>query len=122
MYYDTSYRYRGDAELISRILKNRLNIQVLCQPLSAFLDDGNNLALSKGAVEEKQRMRQRHARSAFLLKPMTATLTRRKLLAAFQTDSKPFDYTWIHPDGSPEKIFVTKPSLKWPARIIRDRD
>ncbi len=122
MYFDDSYRYRGDAELFSRVLKNRLNIHVIHKPLSVFVDDGKNLALSKGAVEEKLRMRQRPAQSAFVLKPMTAALIRLRLLKAFQSVSKPFEYTWIHPNGSSERIYVTRPRLKWPRRTIRAVD
>ncbi len=122
MYFDDSYRFRGDAELFTRVLKNRLNIHVIPKPLSVFVDDGNNLALSKGAVEEKLRMRQRPALAAFVLKPMTAALIRLKLLKAFQSVSKPFEYTWIQPDGSSERIYVTRPRLKWPRRTIREVD
>lgn len=121
-YYDTNYRYRGDAELIFRILHNKLNIGIIPQPLSLFVDDGNNLALSNEAAQEQKQMQKQYAVSGPCLKPLLTLQNKVKLLKAFQSINRPFDYYWITPKGSSEIIHVSKPTLKWPPRTVRSSD
>ncbi len=118
-YYDPACRYRGDAELVSRMLRHSFRFHFVPHPLSVFVDDGNNLALSPEAAAEKEQMQRISGFPAAAIESLLSARIKLKLWKAFQHMKHPFDYRWIQPDGTGKLVQVTRPSLKWPARSIR---
>ena len=117
VYFDTSFKTAGDADLVLRMLKADLTMATTRRYLAVFMDSGDNLALSTGAKAEQQRLREMApgwAKRGYRLVEMHHRL--RKLVHGAYT-LRPFRYPFIRVDGEVEYHDVPNPSGRWLSRL-----
>jgi len=115
LYFDSSYRVLGDAELICRALKQGVKMAILPEYTSAFTITGKNLSNDERAIPERIRMAEQAPRLLRMLKPAVKMLHRVKRTLGGVYSQTPLDYEVYTPE-SPERrqhFHAEKPDFRW---------
>jgi hypothetical protein len=117
--FDTSYRAASDAEWFVRVLQSGKKVQPLRRTTSTFMESGENLGLSSGAKEERERLDAsaplyfRGLRFAWVL------LHRLRRLWSGAHRSEDVTYEIYLPKSDKRKAFYAKRlRTTWPGRIL----
>jgi len=115
LYFDTSYKVLGDADLICRALKQGVKMAILPEYTSAFTITGSNLSNDQRAVPERVRMAMQAPWPVRkLVKPLKIWHRITRMLGGVYTQSA-LDYRIYTPENpSSRKAFhVEKPNFRW---------
>jgi glycosyltransferase involved in cell wall biosynthesis len=116
---DTRWKSVGDADLIVRLLRARVNMQVLREYLSVFVDTGENMSLGAAALKEMDAFAREAPGWAQALRRFWVVLHRVRRMAHGLYAPKPFA-TAIYTPQSPEKrlrLEVPKATFHWKGRV-----
>jgi len=116
---DPRWRVAGDADLIIRMLRAGVRVDVLRRYASVFLDNGGNLGLSPRAVEERDALAGEAPRWMQALRPWWVAQHRLRRLGHGLYGPRPFGYD-IYTEASPQKrvhFDVPRPTFYWQSRM-----
>jgi glycosyltransferase involved in cell wall biosynthesis len=116
---DTRWKSVGDADLIVRLLRARVNMQVLRAYLSVFVDTGENLSLRPIALREMAALAGEASRWAQALRRFWVVLHRVRRMLCGLYRPKPFS-TDIYTQASPQRrvhLDVPHPTFHWRGRV-----
>lgn len=118
--FDTRYRILADAVWVLQLLKRSLNIVLVKEYTSVFVDSGNNLALSTSGEVESDRWKRAfapwHVRK---LMPLIILHHRLRKLFLGHYFHKPVDYAIYIPEAGEERVrfHEHRPSGIWRTRL-----
>jgi len=117
--FDTSYRVASDAEWFVRVLQSGKKVQPLCRTTSTFTESGENLGLSSGAKEERERLDASAPLYFRVLRPVWVFLHRVRRIWSGAHRSEDVSYGIYLPKESGRKAFTAKGlRTTWPGRIF----
>ena len=116
---DTRWKSVGDADLIVRLLRARVNMRVLRDYLSVFVDTGENMSLRPVALDEMDRQAREAPRWAQALRRYWVVLHRVRRMVSGLYQLKPFSAD-IYTLASPARrvhLDVPDPTFHWKGRV-----
>ncbi len=116
---DTRWRSVGDADLIVRLLRKKVEMRVLREYLSVFVDTNANLSQGPLALREMAAIASEAPRWAQALRRFWVVLHRVRRMAYGLYSPKPFAAEFYTPD-SPQKrvrLEITQPTFHWKGRV-----
>ena len=117
--FDTSYRVASDAEWFVRVLQSGKKVQPLCRTTSTFMESGENLGLSSGAKEERERLDASAPLYFRVLRPVWVFLHRVRRIWSGAHRSEDVAYGIYLPKQSGRKAFTAKRlRTTWPGRMF----
>jgi glycosyltransferase involved in cell wall biosynthesis len=118
-WFDPTWRAAGDADWMLTLLRKDAHMRVMRSYTSCFTDHGQNLALSKTAESEMQRLKHLAPGWAVKLKWVWRTFHRLRRLANGLYAPKPFAYDIYTVDspGMRQRVDVQSPTFLWKSRL-----
>jgi glycosyltransferase involved in cell wall biosynthesis len=116
---DTRWKSVGDADLIVRLLRARVEMRVLRQYLSVFVDTGENMSLGPVALREMDALAREAPAWAQAFRRYWVLLHRARRMAFGLYAPKPFA-TEIYTSESPRqrlRLDVPHPTFHWKGRV-----
>lgn len=116
---DTRWKSVGDADLIVRLLRARVNMRVLRSYLSVFVDTGENLSLRPVGLREMAELAHEAPRWAQVLRRAWVVLHRLRRMFNGLYQPKPFSAD-IYTQASPQHrthLDVPNPTFHWKGRV-----
>jgi hypothetical protein len=116
---DTRWKSVGDADLIVRLLRKRVEMRVLRNYLSVFVDTGQNMSLGSVALKEMDALAREAPAWAQALRRFWVVLHRVRRMAFGLYRVKPFAAEFYTP-ASPQKrvrLDITNPTFHWKGRV-----
>jgi glycosyltransferase involved in cell wall biosynthesis len=116
---DPRWQSVGDADLLVRLLRARVRIDVLRAYLAVFVDTGENLSLRPLALREMAQLAAEAPRWAQALRRFWVILHRVRRMLAGLYRLQPFSYEIYTPDSSRQRVkfSVTRPTFHWKGRV-----
>jgi hypothetical protein len=112
----------GDGDLIIRMLRAGVRMDVLRRYTSAFVDNGENLSLQSAGGEERKALRKEAPRWVQALHPAWVLLHRLRRFWSGIYSVRPFAYD-IYTQSSPQQrvhFEVSEPTFYWTARMKQE--
>ncbi len=117
-YFDESFKTAGDADLVCRMLKEKIKMSTVRRYFSVFVDSGDNLALSDLARAERERMASYAPPWAQKNKIIISFTHRLRKLFSASYVLKAFTYRFILEEGRGDKLVqVSSPTGQWKNRM-----
>lgn len=115
LYFDTSYRAVGDAELICRALRQKIKMLIFPEYTTAFTITGNNLSNNARAASERDRMAAQAPWIARKLRPAIKAAHRLHRLLGGVYSQGPIDYAIYTTDSGNQRrhFHEEKPDYHW---------
>jgi glycosyltransferase involved in cell wall biosynthesis len=116
---DTRWRSVGDADLLVRLLRKKVEMRVLRDYLSVFVDTGENLSQGPIGLEEMERLAREAPHWAQALRRYWVILHRVRRMAFGLYRVKPFTAD-IYTQESPRQrvhLDITNPTFHWKGRV-----
>jgi glycosyltransferase involved in cell wall biosynthesis len=116
---DTCWKSVGDADLIVRLLRKRVEMRVLRDYLSVFVDTGENMSLGSVALKEMDALAREAPGWAQALRRFWVVLHRVRRMAFGLYRVKPFAAEIYTPE-SPQKrvrLDIANPTFHWKGRV-----
>lgn len=115
LWFDTTYRFAGDAEWMLRVLERRLPLAVMRRYLSVFTQTGANSTLSPRARDEARRVFLSAPAWARWFWPVVMVQHRLRRLANGLYSPKPFSYSLFTKASEGKRLeqVVTQPTFRW---------
>ena len=116
---DTRWKSVGDADLIVRLLRKRVEMRVLREYLGVFVDTGENLSLSSKALAEMDALAREAPDWAQALRRYWVVLHRVRRMARGLYSPKPFAAEFYTPESPRQRVRldVAKPTFHWKGRV-----
>lgn len=111
--YDATYKASGDADFVEKLIGHNFRFLTTRTYFSVFEDNGENLALSLLAKEDKQRRRARLSFFEQKLVVLTRIQFRVRKLFAGGYRAPPFSYSYIGENLERETKNVQHPKMTW---------
>jgi len=119
LYFDPSWRNIGDAEWVLRVIASHVNMSVLPEYLSVFVDTGSNLNMQPSAKDESLRLKRCTPRWPHIFAFLWSAHHRLRRAFKGLYRPKPFSFS-LYTLGNPDKRIVKnvdKPIFLWKERI-----
>jgi len=116
---DTRWKSVGDADLIVRLLRKRVEMRVLRDYLSVFVDTGENMSLGPKALAEMDALAREAPGWAQALRRYWVVLHRVRRMARGLYSPKPFAAEFYTRESPRQRVRldVTKPTFHWKGRV-----
>jgi glycosyltransferase involved in cell wall biosynthesis len=116
---DTRWRSVGDADLLVRLLRKKVEMRVLRDYLSVFVDTGENLSQGPIGLEEMDRLAREAPRWAQALRRYWVVYHRVRRMAFGLYRVKPFAADIYTPESPRQRVHldITNPTFHWKGRV-----
>jgi glycosyltransferase involved in cell wall biosynthesis len=116
---DTRWKSVGDADLIVRLLRKRVEMRVLRDYLGVFVDTGENMSLGAKALAEMHALASEAPGWAQALRRYWVVLHRVRRMARGLYSPKPFTAEFYTPESPSQRVRldIAKPTFHWKGRV-----